>query len=188
MEFRPDPLVPLLSPPSPPPPSPQLIEFNPVDNAFGGDRAVSTYYLSNAVLGPLRNSMLDHDDGYQSGWCWARGDMDKWVWMDLGAVKQVGGIVTQCRASGGAKQCVSSYTVEVSTQWRSANDADWTFVEDGKVFSGHQEPQTSNPSSRHTSYFDATVPARWFKVRPITWIPDGADGVSCMRVGILAQN
>ena len=88
--------------------------------------------------------------------------------MDLGALKYVQRVATQCRSGHATRQCVTSYYVNVSS---AAADDNYTAVcgtdSCPQLFTGNDP--TRDEETVATNAFDWPIEARFVRLNPQSW-------------------
>ncbi|XP_059506804.1 inactive carboxypeptidase-like protein X2 [Stegostoma tigrinum] len=131
-------------------------------------------------LGPHRGRLniqagLNDGDWYDGAWCAGIEDTEQWLQIDSRRLTKFTGIVTQGRNSIWSWDWVTSYKLSFS------NDTyNWVTYKNGTkdvVFPGNSDPDTPVGT-----IFPVPVVARYFRINPQSWFPNGT---ICLRAEIL---
>lgn len=129
------------------------VEFTPSYS----DCSASSTFLGDAMGTSHGKGRLDSSQA----WSAESNTVGQWYQMDLGSVKSVGGVVTQGRHDAPwNNQMVTSFSVKVSS-----DNAVWTDVDGGHVFTGN----TVAGDAKVTSTFASPVDARFVRIVVQSW-------------------
>uniref|UniRef100_A0A8B9QQJ8 Carboxypeptidase X, M14 family member 1 n=1 Tax=Apteryx owenii TaxID=8824 RepID=A0A8B9QQJ8_APTOW len=120
-------------------------------------------------------SGLYDGDFYDGGWCAGHEDKEQWLEIDARRLTNFTGVITQGLNSIWTYDWVTSYKVQVSNDSRA-----WQPCRNGSreaVFPGNKDPETPV-----LNLLPAPVVARYIRINPQTWFPNGT---ICLRAEIL---
>ena len=147
------------------PPTAGTCTSRTVDSPDYSHSKASSVWKNVAIGHRWGTGRLDSTQAWSAG----RNVAGEWWEMDLGAVQEVGGVVTQGRVD--RWQNVKSYKVQTSQDGSS-----WNYVDGGKVFIGNTAPN----DGKVENVFTSPVKARFVRIVVQTW-----NGHISMRSAVL---